>query len=75
MDPGPAVQGNGYEQIKETVPINWYAAMDRTENSAFLKDYLGERFMEIFCAIKRTEQDRFFSQVTELDFDWYMRTA
>jgi glutamine synthetase len=75
MDPGPAVQGNGYEQIKETVPVNWYAAMDRTENSAFLKDYLGERFMEIFCAIKRAEQDRFFSQVTELDFDWYLRTA
>jgi glutamine synthetase len=75
LDPGPAVQGNGYEQIKETVPINWYAAMDRTERSAFLKDYLGERFMEIYCAIKRAEQDRFFSQVTELDYDWYLRTA
>jgi glutamine synthetase len=75
LDPGPAVQGNGYEQIKETVPINWYAAMDRTERSAFLKDYLGERFMEIYCAIKRAEQDRFFSQVTEIDYDWYLRTA
>jgi len=75
MDPGPAVQGNGYEQIKETVPVNWYAAMDRTENSALLKDYLGTRFMEIYCAIKRAEQDRFFSQVTELDYDWYLRTA
>ena len=75
LDPGPAVQGNGYEQIKETVPINWYAAMDRTERSVFLKDYLGDRFMEIYCAIKRAEQDRFFSQVTELDYDWYLRTA
>jgi glutamine synthetase len=75
LDPGPAVKGNGYEQITDTVPINWYAALDRTESSAFLKDYLGRRFMEIYCAIKRTEQDRFFSQVTELDYDWYLRTA
>ena len=49
--------------------------LTRTEGSAFLKDYLGPRFMEIYCAIKRAEQDRFYSQVTELDFEWYLRTA
>jgi glutamine synthetase len=31
--------------------------------------------MEIYDAIKRAEQDRFYAQVTELDFDWYLRTA
>jgi glutamine synthetase len=31
--------------------------------------------MEIYCAVKRAEQDRFFAQVTELDFEWYLRTA
>jgi len=75
IDPGPPVEGNGYAQAAATLPTNWYAAMDRTESSAFLKDYLGTRFMEIYGAIKRAEQDRFYAQVTELDFDWYLRNA
>jgi glutamine synthetase len=75
IDPGPPIEGNGYAQAPATLPSNWYAAMDRTEDSAFLKDYLGPRFMEIYCAIKRAEQDRFYAQVTELDFEWYLRTA
>jgi glutamine synthetase len=75
IDPGPAIEGNGYAQAAPTLPSNWYAALDRTENSSFLKDYLGNRFMEIYCAIKRAEQDRFHSQVTDLDFEWYLRTA
>ena len=75
IDPGPPIEGNGYEQAAASLPTNWYAALDRTEASAFLKDYLGARFMEIFCAIKRAEQDRFYAQVTELDFEWYLRNA
>ena len=75
IDPGPPIEGNGYAQAPASLPGNWYAAMDRMEASSFLKDYLGARFMEIYCAIKRAEQDRFYSQVTELDFEWYLRTA
>jgi glutamine synthetase len=75
VDPGPAIEGNGYEQVAASLPSNWYDALSRTEGSSFLKDYLGARFMEIYGAIKRAEQDRFYSQVTELDFEWYLRTA
>lgn len=75
LDPGAPVTGNGYANAKSELPTNWYAAMDATEESQFLRDYLGERFMEIYCAIKRAEQDRFYSQVTALDLEWYLRTA
>lgn len=75
IDPGPPIEGNGYAQVSASLPSNWYDALARTEGSHFLKDYLGARFMEIYCAIKSAEQDRFYSQVTELDFDWYLRTA
>jgi glutamine synthetase len=75
LDPGPAIEGNGYEQVPASLPSNWYDALTRTEGSTFLKEYLGPRFLEIYCAIKRAEQDRFYSQVTELDFEWYLRTA
>jgi len=75
VDPGPAIEGNGYAQAPASLPSNWYDALARTESSGFLKDYLGARFLEIYAAIKRAEQDRFYSQVTELDFEWYLRTA
>lgn len=75
LDPGDPVKGNGYAEAKGELPTNWYAAMDATEESRFLKDYLGARFMEVYCAIKRAEQDRFYAQPTALDFEWYLRTA
>ena len=45
------------------------------DTAAVLRDYLGDRFVDMFCSVKRTEQARFFEVVTELDFDWYLRNA
>ncbi|HWU81467.1 MAG TPA: glutamine synthetase, partial [Caulobacter sp.] len=78
LDPGPAVVGDGYAAAaKENIrlPSNWFAAVDLFERSAVLRDYLGDRFVDMFVSVKRTEQARFFEVVTELDFDWYLRNA
>ncbi len=40
-----------------------------------MRDYLGARFHQMFAAIKRAEYDRYNSQVTELDYEWYLRNA
>ncbi len=78
LDPGPAVVGDGYAAAaKENIrlPNNWFAAVDLFEQSQVLRDYLGDRFVDMFVSVKRTEQARFFEVVTELDFDWYLRNA
>lgn len=78
IDPGPAVVGDGYKAAADSpyqVPGNWYAAVDALHASALMRDYLGDTFVEMYCAVKRTEQDRFFSKVTALDYDWYLRNA
>jgi glutamine synthetase len=78
IDPGPAVIGDGYAAAaKENIrlPSNWFAAVDLFETSSVLRDYLGDRFVDMFVSVKRTEQARFFEVVTELDFDWYLRNA
>lgn len=77
-DPGPAVVGNGYAAAAEsgaTLPTNWYAAVDYLDRSKTLRDYLGDRFVDMYVKVKRTEQARFFEEVTELDYDWYLRNA
>ncbi len=75
-DPGPAVSGDGYrESHAQPLPLNWYAALEAFERSAFVSEYLGEGFKRVFLAIKREELSRFFAEVTELDYAWYMRHA
>lgn len=78
VDPGPAVEGDGYAAAAREntrLPTNWFAAVDLFDRSTVLRDYLGDRFVDMFCSVKRTEQARFFEVVTALDFDWYLRNA
>lgn len=78
IDPGPPIVGDGYEQSAKSgvrLPSNWFAATDALAASAVMHDYLGARFQAMFTSVKRTEQDRFFSRVPALDYDWYLRNA
>jgi glutamine synthetase len=77
-DPGPAVVGNGYDRDSsgdDKPPSNWFAAVDRFHASSIMRDYLGERFVDMYSIVKRVEQDRYFSEVPRLDYDWYLRNA
>jgi glutamine synthetase len=78
VDPGPAIVGDGYAQAAqggERIPTNWFAATDRFAESAVLRDYLGARFVQMFATVKRTEQERFQSVITDVDYDWYLRAC
>jgi glutamine synthetase len=78
LDPGPAVVGDGYAaaaKMKSRLPSNWFSAVDLFEQSEILRDYLGDRFVDMYVSVKRTEQSRFFEVVTELDYDWYLCNA
>ncbi len=77
-DPGPPVEGDGYADAAgggARLPATWFAAVDRLEGSKILADYLGKRFVEMFCKVKRIEQDRFFDVVSPLDYDWCLKNA
>jgi glutamine synthetase len=40
-----------------------------------MRDYLGDRFVDMFAKVKRIEQDRFEAVVSPLDYDWYLKNA
>ncbi len=77
VDPGPAIVGNGYEQAPEDyrLPNHWAAAIEAFKTSKRMRDYLGDRFVTHFCTVKEVEMARFFGEVTELDYAWYMHNA
>lgn len=78
IDPGAPIIGDGYAQAggsSDRIPLNWFGAVERFAESDLLKDYLGERFVRMYAAVKRTEQERFNSVIPDIDYDWYLRTC
>lgn len=76
LDPGPPIVGNGYAQAdRSSLPATWFEAIERAAASDFLADALGADFLKVFLAIKRQECDRFSAEVTDLDYDWYLRAT
>ena len=74
LDPGPPIKGNGYAQPADPLPTHWIAANEALRKSAPMREYLGERFVDVFTAIKEAEADRFYAEPQPLDFDYYLRT-
>jgi glutamine synthetase len=73
LDPGPPVQGNGYDQaLPGELPTQWHEAIERAARSGFLRAALGERFLDVFIAIKRQECGKFGALVTDRDYEWYL---
>ena len=77
IDPGPAIVGNGYEQAPDDyrLPNNWAAAIETFKTSDLMREYLGDRFVTHYSTVKEVEMARFFEQVTELDYAWYLHNA
>ena len=78
LDPGPETSGDGYAAAAKSgarLPTDWNAAIERFDRSAVMRDYLGDKFVDLFVAVKRTEQMRFNAGVTSLDYDWYLQGA
>jgi glutamine synthetase len=75
-DPGPPVEGNGYEQAsRDVLPTDWHAALERAAGSEFLEQALGPEFLRIFLALKRRECEKFGALVSDRDYEWYLDSA
>ena len=75
LDPGPEVEGNGYEKAADAaagMPVDWRAAIERAKASAFLRDALGEHMHRTFTAIKHAEYLRVARTISNVDYDLYL---
>jgi glutamine synthetase len=74
-DPGPMVQPGEVVEENITLPLRWEAALEAFEAGSVLPRYLGERYHRIFAACRREECDRFHSQISNRDYEWYLRAV
>ena len=54
------------------LPTDLLDALRVTESSDVLKDYLGEDFIPIYCAQKRSEVARFEAAISAREYEWYL---
>ncbi|SFX07003.1 glutamine synthetase family protein [Marinospirillum alkaliphilum] len=59
VQPSPPVQGRAYERRNLRLPFTLEAALERMEQCQKLRDYMGNKFIEGYIAVKRTENENF----------------
>lgn len=59
INPSAAVQGRAYERRNLRLPITIEDALQQMEDCDVLKEFLGEKFVQGYVAVKRTEHENF----------------
>ena len=75
IDPGTMVAAGEEVEPEITLPVRWELALDAFQAGKILPPYLGEKYHEVFEACRREECDRFRSEVSLRDYEWYLRAV
>jgi glutamine synthetase len=74
-DPGPMVSPGEVIEEKISLPLRWEAALDAFEAGRVLPKYLGQRYHDLYAACRREECDRFHAEISDRDYEWYLRVV
>src|SRR5262245_26867360 len=74
-EPGPMVSPEQVLDEVITLPRRWDAALDLFEAGKILPRYLGEKYHQLYATCRREESDRFHAQVSDRDYEWYLRAV
>ncbi|MEO8062936.1 MAG: glutamine synthetase family protein [Pseudomonadota bacterium] len=72
LEPPAVLTGNAYMQDGDPLPITWPQAIEKFAASKFARAALGEKFVNLFSAVKRAEMEEFNSYVTPLEIARYL---
>jgi glutamine synthetase len=74
-EPGPMVKERQAVEDVVTLPVHWPQALDSFEAGRILPRYLGEEFSRIFALCRREECNRFQTEISNRDYEWYLRAV
>lgn len=75
VDSGPPHTGSAYRQVEPTLPASWEAALTAFERAKVIPEYFGRAYCKLYHAVKKGEMDRFLSQISPLEYGWYLRSV
>jgi glutamine synthetase len=71
IDPGQPTGADSPAFVDETIPVAIDGALVALENGSIIREYLGGSYVDLYCATKRTELDRFRNHIPAHEYDWY----
>lgn len=74
-DPGVMIQAGEEIDDEVALPVRWELALDAFAAGKVLPEYIGKMYHEVFGKCRREECDRFHSEVSERDYEWYLRAV
>lgn len=74
-DPGPMTEERAEVEYEVTLPVRWAKALDAFQAGTILPDYFGKEFHRVFGVCKNEEFDTFHAEVTDRDYEWYLRAV
>jgi glutamine synthetase len=72
LEPGTPIEGDGYQQGGEALPIYLPDAVRLFEGSDFVQRNLGSELQRIYALSKWQENDEFRSRITPLEYQSYL---
>ena len=63
LKPSDPVDTSAYE-MEHGIPRNLFSALDHLKASKEIQEVLGEKFIEVFCAVKEQEHETFFQVIS-----------
>ena len=74
VHPSAPLIGNGYSEADNTtaLPRSWDAAISVFVQAKILGKYLGKDFIRIFTSVKRQEQSKLLSQISDIEYKAYL---
>ena len=75
VEPGPMVAQETIIDEKVALPVRWSAALDAFDAGKILPAYLGEKFHRLYGVCRREEEERFHSEISDRDYEWYLRAV
>jgi glutamine synthetase len=68
------IEGDAYSDPMDSVrlPHRWDDAIKFLYESKEHREYLGDEFVNVFCAIKRQEMAELSGQISDIEYDAYL---
>jgi glutamine synthetase len=74
-DPGVMVKTREKIESETTLPVRWELALDAYDAGKILPQYFGQEFHRVFGSCRREECDRFHAEISNRDYEWYLRAV
>ena len=73
IDPGEPWDGNAAEEYDEALPFRPRRAIERLGPTCGLADYMGADYLRAYAACKEAELNSFESQISPLEYAWFLQ--